>query len=69
MEIYLYVGNLSKNKQKGDKYGHMEASGHGREPWAHLAAPRGPQVAMPRPRSVGAAPEPMTSIHSSRFDQ
>jgi hypothetical protein len=36
MEIYLYAGNLSKNKQKGDKYGLMETSGRDRKTWGHL---------------------------------
>jgi hypothetical protein len=62
--------------QKCDKYGHIEASGRGKEPWAHLVVPLdpkrmplGPQVAMPHHRSMGAAPDPMTSVHSSQFDQ
>ena len=41
--------------------------------WQRRSAPQGrrpaPQAAMPRHRSVGVAPESMTSVHSSQFDQ
>ena len=76
MEIYLYVGNLSKNKQKGDKYRHMETSGRGRKPrplgpTSHpTRAPPDPPCATlhcPCHRSVGAAPQALPSIDLSQF--
>ena len=46
-----------------------EASGHGRATWAHRKVSPSPQVAMPHQWSMGAPPQPMESLHSSRFDQ
>ena len=72
----MYAGNIPKFGKKGDKYGHMEkvdmVGGLG-PTWDRRSSPLGcrlaPQVALPRHLSVGAAPKPITSFHSSRFDQ
>jgi hypothetical protein len=77
MDIYLYAGNLSKNKQKGDKYGHMETSGRGRKPCGHLGHRPAPLRCYPAPhvwpwhcpchRFMGATPQALPRVDLSRF--
>jgi hypothetical protein len=66
MEIYLYAENLSKNKQKGDKYGHMETNGQCRKTWGHLGPPVGPIWApLGPPSALALATSPIHGSYST----
>ena len=65
MLVGLFVCRKYTNGQKGDKYGHMEQV----DMIGGLGPTAQPLMALPRHQSMGSAPEPITSFHSSQFDQ
>jgi hypothetical protein len=65
----IYMQEIwAKISEKDDKYGHMEASGCGREPLAHLAAPPGATRVLPGPPS-GHATSPIRGRCSRANDK
>jgi len=67
---------MAKIHQNDEEYGHMEQVDVAGGPGAHMpcrSTPLGhrpmPPWHRPRHKSMGAAIEPITSLHSNRFDQ
>jgi hypothetical protein len=63
VELFL-CKNLSKNRLNWWQIWTWESSGRGRGPWAHLAVPLGPLVALPHHQSMEDTPKAMPSVHS-----